>query len=241
MAHGDLHIHLCYDTTTIHLIAGVAVGAASAQRAPGPRRGAAAEAAERGHRQPVSQGVGSHRAQREPGAAALCLCVPLVTAQVRQGNVPQIMHCWTTAIHETCMLLVLRLVPSALRKVLHWWMQMLTTRRDACCRIGKQLQSELRGCRGDGTDGVSMGIAALVFDVCGVLKHFDQVCLRHCLNDFRSPRCTCLRLQKVSSAGREACEWLDAEVSCVTWSAGWAVFCAAPVAGRAARGVPPCR
>lgn len=46
------------------------------------------------------------------------------------------------------------------------------------CRIGKQLQSELRGCSlhsTDTMDRVSKGIAALVFDVCGVLKHFDQV------------------------------------------------------------------
>ena len=52
------------------------------------------------------------------------------------------------------------------------------------CRVVKYLQAELKQCRGhtsDGTASVSKGIRALVLDVCGVLKHFDQVrCILRC-------------------------------------------------------------
>ena len=52
------------------------------------------------------------------------------------------------------------------------------------CRVVKCLQAELKQCRGhtlDGTASVSKGIRALVLDVCGVLKHFDQVrCILRC-------------------------------------------------------------
>lgn len=52
------------------------------------------------------------------------------------------------------------------------------------CRVVKHLQVELKQCRvHDSTRAasVSRGIRALVLDVCGVLKHFDQVrCILCC-------------------------------------------------------------
>lgn len=47
--------------------------------------------------------------------------------------------------------------------------------RSSLRRAGKQLQSELKDCSMQGMDIVSKGVAALVFDVCRVLKRFDQV------------------------------------------------------------------